>query len=131
MWTIDKKERVCGNCAHWQEERGILGRHGIKYAPCALDGQGVELCDAPGGMALMNPAGNCRSYGDCWDPSEAYLEEIHYAEDARQAGERPGMATLREDGHELALRAIPPSQPAGMGRGDPDGRPFLSPRLDG
>ena len=82
-------ERVCGNCAHWQEERGILGRHGIKYAPCALDGQGVELCDAPGGMALMNPAGNCRSYGDCWAPSEAYLEEIHYAEDARQAARRP------------------------------------------
>ena len=82
-------ERVCGNYAHWQEERGILGRHGIKYAPCALDGQGVELCDAPGGMALMNPAGNCRSYGDCWAPSEAYLEEIHYAEDARQAARRP------------------------------------------
>ena len=93
-FLFTSNERVCGNCAHWQEERGILGRHGIKYAPCALDGQSVELCDAPGGMALMNPAGNCRSYGDCWEPSEAYLEEIHYAEDARQAGVRPwqGMA---------------------------------------
>ena len=37
-----------------------------------------------------------------------------------------------QDGGVMSWRgALPPSQPAGMGRGDPDGRPFLSPRLDG
>lgn len=89
LWTDD--DRICGNCAHWQEERGIPLRHGVTYAPCALEMErkGVELSDAPGSVALMSAFGNCRNYGDCWEPSAAYLEEQRYAEDARQADRRP------------------------------------------
>ena len=92
FWTED--DRICGNCAHWQEKRGVPvpnpGRKFRRYvpeltaAPCALDGGEVELCDAPGrGRVLMTADGNCRNYGDCWSPSRKFLRELREAGLAR------------------------------------------------
>lgn len=97
-WTDD--DRICGNCVHWLEEKGIMipnpsktARYYVpelKDAPCAREGMGVDLCDAPGhGMTFMTADGDCGGYGDCWSPSLEFLRELREAEDACQSDRRP------------------------------------------
>lgn len=101
----NEEDRICGNCAHWQEEAGIMipnpGRTArcyvpeLKAAPCAREGMGVDLCDAPGfGVVFMTADGHCQSYGNGWAPGAAFLRELREAEDARQADRLPWRGQL-------------------------------------
>lgn len=95
MWTIDKKERVCGNCKHWDIDHeslvttkgGFWGTTQHRLCPCLADA--IEPDAGEGALLLLGPASHCHMHADTWEPSKEYLEELSYTKDARQAGERP------------------------------------------